>query len=98
MGKGPFVSNATELNEYIRSPVAIANNEEEPDIQLFGLPGMTMDHGFVTFPHYKDGFTLGAVLLNPASAGEIKLRSNNSFDQPVIQPNYLSQETDYERL
>jgi choline dehydrogenase len=99
MGKGPFVSNAAELNAYVRTPVAVARNEIEPDMQLIALPGMTMEHGFRKFqPDHKDGFTFGAVLLNPASVGYIKLRSNNSFDQPIIQPNYFEKEVDLERF
>lgn len=34
------------------------------------------------------------MLLHPKSKGEIKLRSSNSFDPPLIDPKYLSNEDD----
>lgn len=34
------------------------------------------------------------MLLHPKSEGEIKLRSSNSFDPPLIDPKYLSNEDD----
>ena len=37
-----------------------------------------------------------AILVQPKSMGEVKLRSANSLDKPVINPNYLTNETDIE--
>ncbi len=39
-------------------------------------------------------FELSASLLRPKSRGHIRLRSNNAFDYPIIQPNYLKYEED----
>ena len=38
--------------------------------------------------------TLGFYQLRPASAGHVSARTPNPFDDPLIQPNYLTHETD----
>ncbi|KAG6800724.1 glucose dehydrogenase [Apis mellifera caucasica] len=43
---------------------------------------------------YENTITIAPVLLHPKSKGEIKLRSSNSFDPPLIDPKYLSNEDD----
>ena len=50
-----------------------------------------------TFPH-QDGFTLLPTLLHPKSRGEVTLASNDPFDAPVIQPNFLSAPEDMDVL
>ena len=47
-----------------------------------------------TFPVKEDGFTILPTLLRPKSRGYLTLRSNDPFDFPVIQPNFLSEEAD----
>jgi choline dehydrogenase len=46
-----------------------------------------------TFPH-TDGFTILPTLLRPKSRGYVTLGSNNAFDAPIIQPNFLEAEQD----
>ncbi|CAH0994609.1 Alcohol dehydrogenase [acceptor] [Emticicia aquatica] len=46
-----------------------------------------------TFQH-DDGFTILPTLLRPESRGYVTLGSNNAFDAPVIQPNFLEAEQD----
>lgn len=46
-----------------------------------------------TFP-FNDGFTILPTLLRPKSRGYITLGSNNAFDAPIIQPNFLEAEQD----
>ncbi|EFA05528.1 glucose dehydrogenase [FAD, quinone] [Tribolium castaneum] len=40
--------------------------------------------------NYKDTFAVFPMLLRPKSRGEIKLRSKNPLDYPLLQPNYLT--------
>ena len=40
------------------------------------------------------GFAFLPCLLQPASVGDIKLRSQNPFEYPMINPNYLEDERD----
>jgi len=49
-------------------------------------------------PPTREGFTIFPVLLHPRSKGNIRLKSNNPDDPPLINPNYLSEETDVKIL
>ncbi|MDN3659152.1 GMC family oxidoreductase N-terminal domain-containing protein [Ferruginibacter paludis] len=51
-----------------------------------------------TFPADRDGYSILPTLLRPASRGHVSLRSNNPFDFPIIQPNFLSAEADKKLL
>ncbi len=42
--------------------------------------------------------TLSTTLLHPESRGRVTLASDYPFDDPVIDPNYLDEEADMERL
>ncbi len=50
-----------------------------------------------TFPH-DDGFTILPSLLHPKSRGEVRLRSSQPGDTPLIQPNFLSDPADMDQL
>ncbi|MBL7818073.1 MAG: GMC family oxidoreductase N-terminal domain-containing protein [Saprospiraceae bacterium] len=50
-----------------------------------------------TYPT-KDGYTILPSLIKPKSVGYVGLKSNNPFDAPLIQPNFLSEESDLETL
>lgn len=45
-------------------------------------------------PPTKDGITIFPVLLHPRSKGTIRLRSVNPADPPLINPNYLAEDSD----
>ncbi|KAI1286908.1 Glucose dehydrogenase -like protein [Halotydeus destructor] len=47
---------------------------------------------------YKDAFSYYPVLLRPKSVGWMKLRDNNPYSKPIIQPNYLSHPDDVATL
>jgi choline dehydrogenase len=51
-----------------------------------------------TLPVDQDGYSILPTLLRPESRGYVSLRSNNPFDFPIIQPNFLSVETDKKLL
>ena len=46
----------------------------------------------------KHGFVLLPKLLHPKSVGSIRLKSQNPFDYPLIDPEYLEDEQDVEIL
>lgn len=72
-------------------------SQSRPDLALQFAPVYYVDHGFRTFDQ-GHAFTIAAVLLRPKSRGEITLRSDDPFADPVIDPNYLSAPTDKETL
>ena len=45
-----------------------------------------------------DGFTILPTLLNPKSRGTVTLASSKMKDAPIIQPNFLSEQEDLDRL
>ncbi|XP_011140802.2 glucose dehydrogenase [FAD, quinone] isoform X2 [Harpegnathos saltator] len=47
---------------------------------------------------YENTIIIAPILLHPKSSGELRLRSNNPFDKPLIDPQYLSNEDDIETL
>ena len=68
-----------------------------PDLQYFLARVYFMNHGFDN-PEEGDGMTLSATLLHPESRGRITLASDDPYEEPIIDPNYLDAETDVERL
>jgi choline dehydrogenase len=65
---------------------------DRPDIQLHLVNAVMIDHARVQ-PD-RDGFTVHACQLRPESRGTVRLASNNPFDTPLIDPNYLAAEND----
>ncbi len=91
--KGIMASNLAEGCGFSKSRAGVS----KPDIQFHFLPGMSDDHGKERFIG-EQGVTLHACCLYPKSRGTIRLNSKNPFDQPAIDPNYLSHEEDWDVL
>ena len=85
---GPLTSNVAEAGALLKSRADL----EECDLQLHFAPVHFVEHGLKNPPGH--GFSLGAVLLTPKSAGRIYLRSADPRDAPAIDPAYLSEEED----
>jgi choline dehydrogenase-like flavoprotein len=85
---GLFASNAAEAGGFAKlSPAST-----RPDIQFHFLPTMLRDHGRKLVMGY--GMTLHCCQLRPKSRGYIGLKSADPFADPLIQPNYLSDDDD----
>lgn len=91
-GSGPLTSSGAEANGFFASKYS--ENPNLPDLQYLGIPGFFKDHNRYRFRTPKSGFSLSTILLRPRSVGYLTLRSSNILDPPVIEPNYLSNETD----
>jgi choline dehydrogenase len=97
--KGPFTISPLEANAFLKSSPSVL----QPDIQFMFVPGHmgnaeskangTDIYKPDSYPS-MDGFTILPVLLHPKSRGYVALRSANPLDAPIVQPNYLQEESD----
>ncbi|MDY6899329.1 MAG: choline dehydrogenase [Cyanobacteriota bacterium] len=90
--KGDLTSNISEAGGFLKT----AKNLDKANLQLHFIPGCLINHGFTK--RNLHGFTLCPTLLYPQSKGKITLRSNNPFEPPAIQPNYLENHKDLATL
>lgn len=81
-------------DNYVQAGAFLKSREglDRPDVQLHLFNAMLRDHG--KYIYKKDGFTLHACQLRPESRGSIHIMSNDPFDHPAIDPNYLATEGD----
>jgi choline dehydrogenase len=85
---GPLTISAAQVGAFAKSDPRLAT----PDIQFL----------FQTFSHDEydaglhrfSGFANAVCPIRPESRGTLRLRSANPADMPLMQPNYLSSETD----
>lgn len=91
-GTGPLASNGAEVGATLRSEAGLA----ACDLEIVFAAGHYVDHGFAEPGGH--GFSLIPVLLSPKSRGQIRLASANPDDAPRIDPAYLSEASDLERL
>jgi choline dehydrogenase len=68
-----------------------------PDLAFYMFPAFFMNHGFDN-PDEGDGFTIVAHMTHPESRGEVRLRSGDPLDKPLVDPQYLSDESDLDLL
>jgi choline dehydrogenase len=93
--RGPLSSNVGQAGGFLRSQPEL----DAPDVQLVFAPlflGDVADDGVVD-PQLH-GYTIGALLLQPASRGRITLRSADPFARPAIDPGYLQEPGDLDTL
>lgn len=90
--KGMLSSNVAEAVAMTHTEPGLAG----PDIEILFAPVPFLDHGLTTPPGH--GFTLGTILLQPRSTGEIRLATNDPADAPYIDPGYLTSDDDLRRL
>ncbi len=69
---------------------------DRPDIQLHFVIAIVDDHA--RKPHWGYGFTCHACVLRPHSRGRVGLTSANPLDAPLIDPNFLDDPRDLNRL
>ncbi|GAA3229956.1 GMC family oxidoreductase [Actinocorallia longicatena] len=90
--KGPFSTNVGEAVVFLKSDPAL----EAPDLELIFAPGPFVNHGLDE--PTGEGVTVGVVLLQPDSIGRITLASADAAVHPVLEPAYLTGESDLKRL
>ncbi len=89
---GMLTTNFAEAGGFIRS----RPDEPTPDLQLHFVIGKLVDHGRKTaFGH---GYSCHVCLLQPKSRGHVTLASADPLAAPMIDPNFLAERDDVERL
>lgn len=88
---GPLASNSIEAIAYLRSA---APGHDELDLKYYLVPILT-GRGE---PAKEHGVTNLVILTRPESRGQLRLRSADPLDKPIIDANYLADERDRDVL
>jgi choline dehydrogenase-like flavoprotein len=90
--RGPMTSNFAECGGFLKTRPDL----ELPDIQLhFGM-SMVDDHGRKR--HSGGGFSCHVCLLRPNSRGSVTLANADPLAAPLIDPNFLGEDSDLEAM
>jgi choline dehydrogenase-like flavoprotein len=89
---GLLTTNFAEAGGFIRS----TPGEPLPDLQLHFVVGKLLDHGRKTV--FGHGYSCHVCLLRPKSRGSLTLESADPFAAPRIDPNFLGDADDVQRL
>ncbi|MBT0570263.1 GMC family oxidoreductase N-terminal domain-containing protein [Curvibacter sp. CHRR-16] len=90
--RGWLTSNVAETQAFMSTRPDLP----APDIQLALCMGIVDDH--TRKPHWGHGYTLHVTLMRPHSRGKLELANRDPMQPPLIDPNYLSANTDRETL
>ena len=89
---GMLTTNYAEAGGFIRSSAA----ESAPDLQLPFVIGKLVDHGRKTALGH--GYSSHVCLLQPRSRGRVALASADPMALPLVDPNFLADEDDLQRM
>lgn len=89
---GMLTTNYAEAGGFIKSQPS----EPIPDLQLHFVIGKLLNHGRTTTLGH--GFSCHVCLLRPRSRGHVRLASKDPFATPLIDPNFLGDRDDLDRL
>ncbi|KAJ5731633.1 uncharacterized protein N7483_006141 [Penicillium malachiteum] len=103
-GTGPLTNNVGEVAAFLRTvdfnfsessshPADFTSGSVGPDIELIAAPLSFIHHGEEPAAEGEGMFSIVPTHLRPLSTGTISLRSRNPFDHPIINPKYLSDES-----
>ena len=89
---GMLTTNFAETGGFVRS----TPEEARPDLQLHFVIGKLIDHGRKTV--FGHGYSCHVCLLQPKSRGSVTLASADPSAAPLIDPAFLSERDDVDRL
>jgi choline dehydrogenase-like flavoprotein len=89
---GMLTTNFAEAGGFLRSSPDV----DRPDLQLHFVVGKLVDHGRKTV--FGHGYSCHVCLLRPKSRGSVTLASADPFAAPLIDPNFLAERDDLDRL
>lgn len=88
--KGPLTHSAHEVGGFVKTRPSL----DRPDAQIgFGLYSIHADESGVAVDKYP-GITILGYFTRPESQGEVRIRSSNPDDKPIIEANHFSAEID----
>jgi choline dehydrogenase-like flavoprotein len=90
--RGMLTTNFAEAGGFIKS----STDEKLPDLQLHFVIGKLVDHGRKTV--FGHGYSCHVCLLRPKSRGSVELAGADPMSAPLIDPNFLAERDDVERL
>jgi choline dehydrogenase-like flavoprotein len=90
--RGLLTTNFAEAGGFIRS----SPQEPLPDLQLHFVIAKLVDHGRT--PVWGQGYSCHVCLLRPKSRGTLRLQSADPHAAPRIDPNFLADPDDVQRL
>ena len=90
--KGILASNFAESTGF----VYVDRSEPSPDIQFVFVRSIVDDHGRKI--HWGLGYSLHITVIRPKSRGSVWLKSDNPEDAPAIDPAFLTDDRDMEKL
>jgi len=90
--KGLMNTNGAEAGGFLKTDPSL----ERPDIQMHFVVGILRDHARKISPFH--GISCHTCILRPKSQGWVKLASPNPLDAPLINPNFLGEQDDADRL
>jgi choline dehydrogenase-like flavoprotein len=91
---GPLASNLIEAGAFVKSSPGL----DACDLEIMFAPLYAIERGLTPDPGNQHGFTLFAAPLQPKSRGSVTLASADPNDPPRIDPGYLTEPEDRERL
>jgi choline dehydrogenase-like flavoprotein len=89
---GMLTTNFAEAGGFIKSQP----EEATPDLQLHFVIGKLVNHGRKTV--FGLGYSCHVCLLRPKSRGRVTLASNDPLAAPLIDPNFLAEPEDVDRM
>lgn len=89
-GSGRILSAGVEAGAFV-NPL---QPEAEPTIQAFCVPIIYLDRDTLSLVENTYGLTVTTVVVKPQSRGEVRLRSANPADKPLVSPNLLQHHDD----
>jgi choline dehydrogenase-like flavoprotein len=89
---GMFTSNFAEAGAFLKT----SPGEPVPDVQLHFVVAIVVDHARKL--NFSLGFSCHVCVLRPRSRGSLRLASRDPMDDPLIDPAFLADPDDVERL
>ena len=94
-GRGLLAFSPASVGAFVRS----SPESSSPDLQFVFTPASYSEtEGAVGQLNQYPGMTCGVWQMRPESKGYVRIRSKDSSESPVIQPNYLTEDADRQRV